>query len=261
MTFAALEAELDRWSSAGQRATLWWRDDDACAATPALRTMLDIARVHALPIALAVIPQRLASDLVHAVSTSRLCTVLQHGYAHINHAPASERSCELGTHRNPVAVAEELESGRERLRSLFLDAFLPVLVPPWNRIASALIPRLPSLGYRGLSTFAPRSSATPVPRLVQCNTHIDPIAWRSGRRFVGEDAAAGRIATHLAQRRERRVDADEPTGLLTHHLDFDADAWRFVATLLEQTLRHPAVDWIAAEAAFSDAEATSARSA
>jgi hypothetical protein len=35
-----------------------------------------------------------------------------------------------------------------------------------------------------------------------------------------------------------------PTGLLTHHLVFDAAAWRFVAELLARTRRHPAARWV-----------------
>ncbi len=30
------ETELDRWSAAGRRVSLWLRDDDAIAASPAL---------------------------------------------------------------------------------------------------------------------------------------------------------------------------------------------------------------------------------
>jgi hypothetical protein len=32
----ASEIELEHWSRAGRDATLWWRDDDAVTATPAL---------------------------------------------------------------------------------------------------------------------------------------------------------------------------------------------------------------------------------
>ena len=39
-----LAAELDRWGEAGRIAPLWWRDDDAVAATPELAAMLRIAR-------------------------------------------------------------------------------------------------------------------------------------------------------------------------------------------------------------------------
>ena len=253
MTFAALAAELDRWSTCGQRATLWWRDDDACEATPALTRMLAIARSHSLPLALAVIPARLAGDLVEAVAAASRCTVMQHGFEHRNHAPAGERNCELGAHRPVADAAVELVRGRDKLQCAFGAQFLPVLVPPWNRIAPEVVATLTELSYCGLSTFAPRTAATAAPGLAQCNTHVDPIAWRAGRGFIGEDEAATRLATHLASRRQVHVDPAEPTGLLTHHLDFDDAAWRFVERLFARTLAHPAVDWVSGAVAFGPA--------
>jgi hypothetical protein len=250
MTFAALQAELDRWSQSGRRATLWWRDDDACVATPALARMLAICATHSAPLALAVIPARLSGHLVEAVAAARQCTVLQHGIDHRNHAPADERSCELGAHRPLATSGAELVRERERLRVAFGNSFLPALVPPWNRISPELVAMLADLGYCGLSTFAPRSKALAAPGVVQCNTHVDPIAWRRGRAFVGADQAAAGVAAHLALRRQMRVDPAEPTGLLTHHLDFDDEAWRFVENLLARTRAHPAVEWLSAEAAF-----------
>ncbi|MEK9660397.1 MAG: hypothetical protein VW644_01455, partial [Alphaproteobacteria bacterium] len=40
----ALAAELDVWAAAGRTATLWWRDDDADAASPALERLLALQR-------------------------------------------------------------------------------------------------------------------------------------------------------------------------------------------------------------------------
>ena len=54
---------------------------------------------------------------------------------------------------------------------------LPVLVPPWNRLAPDLPGILPGIGYRGLSAAAP---VAPVPGLVQAHAAVDPVAWRSG---------------------------------------------------------------------------------
>jgi len=263
MTYAALQAELNHWSECGKRATLWWRDDDACLATPALARMLAVAASHSVPLALAVIPARLSDDLIEAVTAATQCTVLQHGIEHRNHAPAGEKSCELGTHRPLAVTAEELVRARKRLQSAFGAQFLPVLVPPWNRIAPELVATLAALGYCGLSTFAPRLAASTAPGVAQCNAHVDPIAWRQGRTFIGEDEGAARLATHLALRRQMRVDPAEPTGLLTHHLDFDDAAWRFVESVLARTRAHPAVTWVSAAAAFgvSAGTPTCARSA
>lgn len=263
MSFDALREELDRWERLGRRATLWWRDDDAAADTPALRRLLTLADTYAVTVSVAVVPMKLTDDAVRVIARCRRCAVMQHGYAHADHAPQGEKRSELGSHRALSVIADELSRGRERLSAAFGSQFAPVLVPPWNRIGAGVMTALPELGYRGVSTFAPRREAMPVAGLVQCNTHADVIAWRDARAFVGEDEAAARVAAHLASRRELRADADEPTGLLTHHLDLGTDAWTFVERLLAFTREHRAARWISPRRAFGLAEgsATSGRSA
>ena len=186
-------------------------------------------------------------------------TVLQHGYAHRNHAPAGERNWELGDHRPVEAVVAELETGRTELGRRFGPRFVPVLVPPWNRIDARVVMRLPVAGYRGLSTFGPRDVAEPALTFVQCNTHVDVIAWGRGRVFIGTDAAIDRVVAHLRARREGAVDPAEPTGLLTHHLDLQDEAWQFLAELIARSKAHGAATWIGAGTAFRPV--TSARSA
>ena len=53
-----LSAELDQWQASGRVATLWWRDDDAAAVTPALERLLVLQRDRGVPLALAAIPAR-----------------------------------------------------------------------------------------------------------------------------------------------------------------------------------------------------------
>jgi hypothetical protein len=263
MTFESLGAELDRWSALGKRATFWWRDDDAAIDTPALRRLLAYADSHDVPLGVAVVPAMLSDDAAKVIAACRMCAVMQHGYAHHNHAPAVEKRCELGAHRALHDVADELSRGRRALQATFGAKFVPVLVPPWNRIAADVVSALPALGYRGLSTFGPRAARTPVAGLVQCNTHVDVIAWRDGRSFVGDEKGAALLAMHLASRRESRIDPDEPTGLLTHHLDFDNPAWAFIGRLLAFAREHPAAQWVAPVTTFGVAPAgpTSVRSA
>lgn len=248
----ALDRELDAWRAAGRQATLWCRDDDAMRDTPALQALLDISRARDVPVALAVIPAGLEAGLVHAVRRAPQVTVVQHGYAHRNHAIAPARSCELGSQRPLAATLAELALGRETLARAFGDRFAPILVPPWNRIAEDVVTALPGGGYRGLSAFGPRVAVHPAPRLTQCNTHVDLIAWRSGRTFIGAARAVARTVEHLAARREARVDPNEPTGILTHHLDLGDEAWSFLDQLCARTRDHGAALWLRAERVFGE---------
>ena len=66
----ALSRELDGWQALGLRASFWWRDDDACSDTPALRHLLGLAHDCALPLALAAIPARADATLAAAVDAA-----------------------------------------------------------------------------------------------------------------------------------------------------------------------------------------------
>jgi hypothetical protein len=242
--------ELDAWRALGRRATLWWRDDDACRDSAALRRLLGIARAECVPVGVAAIPMACEATLVDAISACDQATIVQHGYAHRNHAPAGERSAEIGAHRALRARLEELEGGREALSRLFGARFRPLLVPPWNRVAADVVPALPSIGLSGISCFGPRAARWPAHGVQQANTHVDLIAWRRDRRFIGTDAAVERVTAHLQARRRAEVDVEEPTGLLTHHLAFGDDAFHFTAELCARTRDHPAAAWLDVDAVF-----------
>jgi hypothetical protein len=253
----ALERELDAWHAQRRRATFWLRDDDACGDTPALRRLLTLANEHAVPVAIAAIPAALDATLVDALRFCDAAMIVQHGYAHRNHASARERSAELGDGRSVDARLAELRRGCARLVAEFGDRFAPILVPPWNRAGDALLPSLASAGFAGLSRFGPRAAVDAAPGLRQVNTHVDPIAWRRDRTFIGADAGLERLVAHLRARRENACDADEPTGLLTHHLAFDDAAWAFVDASLAHTRGHPAAAWLDVGHAFARPSPTS----
>jgi len=246
-----LARELDAWGEAGLDASFWWRDDDAVAPSAALDRLLDTAGETGVPLALAVIPKDAEPALAarldgHGAEVG----VLQHGYAHANHAGDGDKKIELGRERPAEIVIAELAVGWEQIAKLFGARALPVMVPPWNRIAAHLVPMLPEMGYRGLSTFEARSRAEAVRGLAQVNTHVDVIDWPGSRGFVGVDAALGAALEHLTARRAGAADRDEPTGLLTHHRAHDAPASAFVAEFLARTRARPATRWLPAEVVF-----------
>lgn len=238
-----LKEELDRWPEG--KATFWWRDDDATAPSPALSRLMALGPQ---PLAIAAIPARVESALAEALNHARI-DVLQHGYGHVNHESDGAKKAELGAMRPAEAVIEELSDGRRRMEEVFGPRFLPVMVPPWNRIADAVVARLPEAGFRGLSTYRarPRDSSAPLHRV---NTHVDILDWRQGARFLGRSAAIALVIAHLSARRGGDADPEEPTGLLTHHARMDEDAFGFAAGLLERLSSHPAVQWRAARDIF-----------
>lgn len=249
----ALAAELDRWADAGRTAVFWWRDDDAAEATPALARLLDLRATHDVPLAIAAIPAIAQPSLAEALRGIAAIAVLQHGWAHRNHAAAGADKIELGGERTAWDTAAELARGRARLIEDIALPPLPVLVPPWNRIDAGLLPLLPGLGYDGLSSWAPRAAPEATPGLRVINTHIDIIDWPGTRHFVGDDAAIAQAVAHLAAKRTGAADADEPTGLLTHHLAHDDGCWAFIDRFVAETAVHGAARWAHATAIFAGA--------
>ncbi|MBM3583713.1 MAG: hypothetical protein FJX36_04555 [Alphaproteobacteria bacterium] len=244
-TWDALDEEFDRWAAAGRVATLWWRDDDAGAPSAALDRLFEARRALGTPLAVAAVPAWLGAEGAGRIGAEDV-DVLQHGWDHTDHAAPGAKKVELGGRLHDTASLAALERGRAVLARL--PNTLPVLVPPWNRIAESLVGRLAGAGWRGLSRFGPRRRAAGGP--VTVNTHVDIVAWHHGRGFVGEDAALTAAIDHLRARREGTVDGGEPTGLLTHHAVHDAACWRFVDRFAAAVAGHGGARWVSAREAF-----------
>ena len=197
-----LERELGRLAAAGRQADLWCRDDDACRDSPALARLLAIADAAHVPVALAAIPALIEPSLVDAVATARW-------------SRWSSTGTRIAIMRRPArATGSWVATGRWRRPS-----------PNWRRAvagSNAVRPALrPGAGAaveshrpgRDRATCPSRISRTvdvrprgrrrnPAPGLVQCNTHVDLIAWRRDRAFIGVDAALDRLVAQLAARRD-----------------------------------------------------------
>lgn len=253
--WAELGAELDRWADSGRTATFWWRDDDAGAVTPQLDRLLALRAALDIDLSLAVVPARAGADFRARIAKEAHLAVLQHGYSHHNFATPDERKIELDGSRPAEYVIADLAVGMQGLAAA--AGSLPVLVPPWNRIAPHLLPLLPELGFRGLSMLGPRQRAEPLRGLVQNNVHIDPVDWRGrhgpARGFAGTEQAIAAAVDHLAARRTGGADSAEATGLMTHHLVHDAATWQFVEDFVVRTRDHRAVKWLAANDVFEAA--------
>src|SRR5205814_5054374 len=119
--------------------------DELCALTAGFR----------IPVTLAVIPADTGEALVQYLRDAPHISPAIHGWSHANHAPAGEKKQELGFHRERAVLLEELAQAHRRMSDLYGERLIPMLVPPWNRIAPELMPDLPALGYRALSGFGP----------------------------------------------------------------------------------------------------------
>ena len=129
------------------------------------------------------------------------------------------------------------------MREWFDADFIPVMVPPWNRISDNVTAQLSALGFIGVSVDNPRHYAIEY-GLRRCNTHVDIVAWRNQEAFIGTEVALELLIRHLKMKRTSRADCSEPTGLLTHHQRHDQASWLFINELLTHTRGHPAARWL-----------------
>ena len=244
--WSPLDRALDRAKDGGCPIRFWWRDDDAVAETHQFDRLLGLARRYEAGIGLAVIPEGIEASLAARLAEEPNAVALVHGWRHANHTPGDDKKAEFGAHRPLDLVAAEAEQALHRARERLGSRLLPIFVPPWNRISPELVPHLPRLGFRGLSTFTDRKAVHPVMGLVQINTHVDPIDWHGTRSLI--DPAT--IVASLARATERRVaghaDRDEPIGFLTHHLVHDDVIWslceRLIAHLAARGIRFLCLD-------------------
>lgn len=228
---------LDAYARDGRTTQLWLRDDDAIEPTEALSRLLDLSTRWNAPMTIAAIPADATDALAGLLKTLPTISVAVHGWDHANHAPSPEKKQELGLHRGEATVLTRLTDGLARINSLFGERAVPLLVPPWNRIAAGLIPHLPEIGYEALSVFGPERDDTPLPLV---NTHVDIIDWKGTRGGRPMDILYAEAAAHLQMATASQV----PLGILTHHLVHDEAAWRFLDDLCKLTDGHPACRWV-----------------
>ncbi len=239
-----LELELDIWADNNETATFWWRDDDAISASHQLTRLVELSGLLDIPVSVSVIPAELEDSLADYLFDIDNVVVLQHGYAHESFALSGKKNIEMGGGRPTEEIMADLDRGSNLLEDGFGNKFIPVLVPPWNRIEDRIFVELHKTGFRGVSSMWARRSVYPAPGILQVNTHLDPVYWRYDRGFIGEVEAIDCIYWHLYYRRKGHHDGHEPTGILTHHLAQNEQVWQFCHFLFSRLNEHPAVSWL-----------------
>ena len=248
-----LQRELDLWTDSGKQASFWWRDDDAVSATSQLTTLDNLSQAFDVPVSIAVIPALMNESLVTFLQSRDHFSVLQHGYSHTSYAAKGVKKIELGGERELNVISTEISNGYKILSNTFPEHFVPTIVPPWNRIESRVYKVLTEIGLTGISITRARNTTYPMKGLLQVNTHLDPVRWRHSRGFIGAQNAIALLHQHLFLRRTTNRCSDEPTGLLTHHLDQNEDVWHFCHSLFNRLNQHPAVHWLSARQIWNNA--------
>lgn len=234
LDWSPLGAALLRLRAAGEPLPIWWRDDDAVTVTPALEHLSRMSSRIGLPVHVAVIPGESQPSLASYVEERTHLTPVVHGWRHTNHAPQGAKKAEFGHPR--ASGHDDITAARRAMDDVFGTEYLPLFVPPWNRIDASFLPDLKTHGFKGLSAFLPRKNKHAGPGIVQINTHIDPMDWHGTRDLKDPDSLILQTANLIHARLDRAQDASEPMGYLTHHLVHSANVWTFSERLLNTLL-------------------------
>jgi len=217
--------ELARWKAAGHAPTFWWRDDDARRPTPALDRLLALSARFDAPITIAAVPDGDVAALAQACRGVPHAELAIHGFRHENRAPPGRPSGEVNDQDGLAEVMSDLGAAMEAFRRAGVTPRL--FVPPWNNAHPTLKQALELQGLE-LSCYGEMRRAAEPGRL---DAHLDLMRWKPGARFRGAVRFLLRARRLLAERRLNSA-WDQPLGLLTHHLDHDEPAWRFLEAFL-----------------------------
>lgn len=231
--------ELARQRDGGRVVQFWLRDDDAVKPTDALERFNTLTREFRIPACLAVIPAHTGKELSIYLNNDAHLSIAVHGWAHENHAPVTEKKQELGAHRKLSNIIDELSNGFDQLKTRYPETFIPLLVPPWNRIADSVVNELPDIGFQALSTFGVEKPAP----LRMLNTHVDLIDWKGSRGGRSTQALVADLVKAIRK-------TSSPIGFLTHHLVHDEAAWQFMEQFFVATADCPDCRWVSVKDAI-----------
>jgi hypothetical protein len=210
--------ELSEWRRLGRSPRFWIRDDDATRENGRLDALWQTCAANRVALACAAIPMSMDPSLIEWAKGKNWLVMLQHGYDHVNRAPAgASLSSEFPEERELGDALQAIRNGQE-LMTAFRSARLPVFVPPWGTIAPRVTASLGELGFRGVSVHylrqAPRQDGIAV-----TNTHVLlPRLTQGGWTFEIESLVEQLVSALASVRARPEGDAREPIGVNTHHL-------------------------------------------
>ena len=229
----AFQAVVEKRLQAGNPVNLWLRDDDTVEPSEPLHRLLMLTQQFSVPLTLAVIPAFSDEKLAQYLAAVDHVCIAVHGWSHSNYAGPDEKKQELGLHRPLDIIVSELRLGLSRLAGLHGRRFVPLLVPPWNRISPIVIEELYPLGYRALSTFGESDDAV----FTMINTQVDLMDWKGSRGCRDHNVLAAELIDHIEH-------TPGPIGLLTHHLVHDESAWHFLEQIMDITTAQHGCEWV-----------------
>jgi hypothetical protein len=217
---------------------VFFRADDIAVPSSRFRRLLEVFSFHRTPLCLAVVPAWLTVERWRAIAgmgdkAGRLWCWHQHGWRHVNHEDDGKKQ-EFGPQRSPLAIADDIRRGRQRLRSLMGTRFYPVFTPPWNRCGPEALAVLNNLGYRGVSRS--RGSRPPPPEgLPSFDVNVDLHTRKEALPQAGWDSLFAEL---------HRAISEGCCGIMIHHQRMNDAAFDFLDLLLRALKMQPKIQLV-----------------
>jgi hypothetical protein len=223
-----LHEAAERWTG-NHVPTVFFRADDIGAGGRAFEAICRLFRHHQTPIAMAVVPAWLSQVRKEQLFRSApleepLWGWHQHGWRHVNWQRTGKKS-EFGEQRPFEKQWRDIWQGRQKMEEIFLDRFIPVFTPPWNRLSPLTVKIVQQLNFRGISLAGPLPRGARQPSgLTNLRVQIDLHTRKS--RDPEQDYL------DLLDEITAMMGRKEPVGIMVHHQRMSLFAFDFLHELL-----------------------------
>lgn len=202
------------------RIDIWFRDDDICDMNHNLQKLLDYFERLNIPLLLAAIPQNINQNLCEQLNSSGIL-VGQHGYSHINYNNFSPLKSELCSCRNISTVISELSLGKAKLKKVFGEKFVNVLIPPYFEMDEDVAEAVEILGYDIYSMWW-KNNLRPS-GILELNCQIDFINWERPSVYCGDYFIQRQLYRELSILESKQT-TYHSIGIVLHH-DYLCKEW------------------------------------
>ncbi len=232
-----LHEAAERWTG-NHVPAVFFRADDIGAGGRAFEALCRLFRHHETPLAMAVVPAWISQVRREQLFRSApfdepLWGWHQHGWRHVNWQRSGKKS-EFGEHRPFEKQWRDIWQGRQKMEEIFLDRFIPVFTPPWNRLSPLTIKIVQQLNFKGVSLAGPFPRGVRNPSsLANLRVQIDLHTRKARESEQDYSSLLEELSSVMAKR--------EPIGIMLHHHRMSLFAFEFLNELLRVLNNHTQV--------------------
>ncbi len=217
------------------QATVFFRADDIAIPSAKQNRLLELFASHNTPLCAAVVPAWINlcrwEDICHRIQGKHhLFAWHQHGWIHRNHQSVGKKQ-EFGHGASYEQKRRAVVHGRNKLRAILGEHFLPVFTPPWNRLDLTTLHILKEHGFLAISRYRDDKLSS-LPGLPDLFVNVDLHTRKEGSAKAEWHGLLAELDQALAS---------GVAGLMLHHQCMNEAAFAFLEGLLPRLQAHPTI--------------------